>query len=64
MRLREIVERLMIDPKKLTDYALNPENPVGADKAKVFQSALGFTQNNYESLLQQIANQALGLQCL
>jgi hypothetical protein len=35
MRLREIVERLMIDPEKLTDYALNPENPVGAEKPQI-----------------------------
>jgi hypothetical protein len=30
-----------IDPRKLTDYALNPNHPVGGNKAKVSESALG-----------------------
>jgi hypothetical protein len=37
MKLREIVARLVIHPSKLTDYALNLENPVGRDKAVMFQ---------------------------
>jgi hypothetical protein len=64
MHLGAIAERLIINSGKFTDYALNPENPVGADKARMFQSALGFTQNNYEPLLQQIAKQALDAEAI
>ena len=48
------VEDATINPKKLTDYALNPEHPVGANKAKVFDSALGYNQSNADGLMNQI----------
>lgn len=51
------VEKATIDPKKLTEYALNPEHPVGGNKAKVFQSALGYNQSNADDLLRQIQKQ-------
>jgi hypothetical protein len=35
MKLSDIVSRIEIDPRKLTEYALNPDNPVGADKIEV-----------------------------
>jgi hypothetical protein len=54
MKLRDIATQIQIDPRKLTEYALNPDNPVGADKAFMFQQYLGFTQANHELLLQQI----------
>lgn len=59
MKLGDIVTRLVIDSRKLTEYALNPDNPVGADKAVMFQRHLGFTRDNYESLLEQISAQSL-----
>jgi hypothetical protein len=43
-----------IDPRKLTDYALNPNHPVGGNKAKVFESALGYNQSNANQLMEQI----------
>jgi hypothetical protein len=43
-----------IDPKKVTDYALNPDHPVGGNKARVFDSALGFNQGNADDLMNQI----------
>jgi Flp pilus assembly pilin Flp len=46
--------RAQIDPRKLTDYALNPEHPVGGDKARVFESAFGFKRGNADDLLAQI----------
>lgn len=47
--------RALIDPRKLTDYALNPHHPAGgAHKARAFQSALGFHQSNYRDLLRQL----------
>ncbi len=59
MKLGDIVRRLVIDPRKLTEYSLNLDNPKGADKAVMFERHLGFTKDNYQSLLQQILVQAL-----
>jgi hypothetical protein len=58
MKLKEIATQIQIDPRKLTDYALNPNNPVGADKVFMFQQHLGYTRANYELLLQQIQHKA------
>jgi hypothetical protein len=46
MKLKELVSHLVIDPRKLTEYALNLDNPVGSDKAVIFQRRLGFSQEN------------------
>lgn len=54
MNLGDVVSRIVIDPRKLTEYALNPDNPRGADKAVMFERHLGFTKDNYQLLLQQI----------
>jgi len=59
MKLSEIVERVIIDPRKLTEYALNQEAPWGRHKAIVFEKALGITQQNYVDLLVQIERQVL-----
>lgn len=48
------VEKATINPNKLTEYALNPEHPVGGNKAKVFESALGYNQSNASGLMEQI----------
>ena len=48
------VESATINPKKLTEYALNPNHPVGGNKAKVFESALGYNQSNADDLMRQI----------
>jgi RHS repeat-associated protein len=45
--------RAVIDPRKLTDYALNPSHPVGGNKAVVFER-LGFTRANAEDLMSQL----------
>lgn len=55
----DIVERVHVDPRKLTEYALNPQAPRGRHKAVVFQKVLGFTRENYVGLLRQIERQAL-----
>lgn len=47
-------EKATINPKKLTEYALNPEHPVGGNKAKVFESALGYNKSNAEELMNQV----------
>ena len=47
-------ENASINSNKLTGYALNPEHPVGGNKAKVFESALGYNQSNADELIQQV----------
>ncbi len=59
MKLGDVVSRVIVDKRKLTEYALNPDNPVGADKALMFQRHLGFAKDNYETLLEQISALAL-----
>lgn len=46
--------RAVIDPRKLTEYALNLEHPVGGNKARVFDSALGFNKSNADDLMAQL----------
>lgn len=44
----------IIDIRKLTEYALNPENPRGRHKARVFKAALGITVDNSHELRDMI----------
>ncbi len=39
-------ENAVVDIRKLTDYALDPNNEVGKHKARVFASALNLTQKD------------------
>ena len=48
------VDNAVINASKLTSYALNPEHPVGRNKARVFESALGYNQSNADDLMKQI----------
>ena len=59
MRLKDVVRGIYIDPRKLTDYALNPESLKGRHKAAMFHQHLGFTRKNYQLLLEQIQAQAM-----
>ncbi|RXO32742.1 RHS repeat-associated core domain-containing protein [Salmonella enterica] len=47
-------EKAVIDPRKITEYALNPEHPVGKNKARVFESALGMNKTHADDLIAQI----------
>jgi uncharacterized protein DUF6883 len=47
-------ERAFINIKKLSEYVLNPEDPRGRHKARVFQSVLGITLKDAESLQRAI----------
>ena len=47
-------ESIEIPPAKLTEYALNPEHPVGKHKAKVFETTLGYTLDNYQDLIDNV----------
>lgn len=64
MKLKDLVDSVFIDPRKLTDYALCLENPKGKDKALMFQRYLGYTRDNYQILLNQLQDQALDTQAI
>jgi filamentous hemagglutinin len=59
LKLADFVDTIVIDPQKLTSYALNPNSPRGRNKAILFEKVLGFTRENYTELLHQIRNNAL-----
>jgi hypothetical protein len=54
MKLSDIVKRLVIDHRKLTHYASDYDSPYGRHKAVLFEKVLGFTKENYESLVRQV----------
>ena len=54
MKLGEIVNRIVIDSRKLTEYALDLASPFGRHKALVFERRLAFSKRNAVSLQQQI----------
>jgi hypothetical protein len=64
MKLRELVNEVIIDPRKLTDYALDPDNPKGKDKAVMFQRHLGYTKDNYQLLLDRIHDRVLDAEAI
>ncbi len=64
MKLRELVDEIIIDPRKLTNYALDPDNPKGKDKAVMFERHLGYTKDNYQPLLDQINDLVLDAEAL
>jgi len=49
-----------IPPAKLKDYALNPEHDEGRNKARVFASALGIRQEDWECLADSLRCGPLG----
>ena len=49
----------IIDPRKLTSHALNPGHPIGGNKARVFQSVLGFTARDAALLVERIQSGVL-----
>ena len=48
------VYKVRVDQNKVKNYALNPNHPIGKDKAKVFESSLGYNQSNADQLINQI----------
>ena len=46
--------RAIIDPRKLTDYLLSPDNQRGMHKARIFRAALGYTRQNHRDLIAAI----------
>lgn len=49
-------EKAIIDERKLIAYALNPNHPIGGDKARRFKSATGFDLSNVDILMQLITD--------
>jgi len=49
-------QHAIIDLAKLRDYVLNPENPRGKHKARVFLRTLGFDWRDAETLARQISH--------
>ena len=47
-------DKAVIPMEKLAGYALNPNHSTGKNKARVFQSALGYNASNADHLLQNI----------
>jgi hypothetical protein len=47
-------ERAIVDIRKLRDYCLNPDNPRGSRKARVFRSSLGMTKVDAPALRQRL----------
>ena len=43
-------EQAIVDIRKLRDYCLNPNNPRGSNKARVFARALGITAKSADTL--------------
>ena len=64
MKLSDIVQRIFIDPRKLTQYALNLDSPYGKHKAILFDKLLGFTKENYAGLISQIQNKSLDAEAI
>jgi hypothetical protein len=49
----------VVDIRKLRDYCLNPDNPRGSNKARVFAAALGLTAADAATLQRALLNAAL-----
>jgi hypothetical protein len=43
-------DRAVVDIRKLRDYCLNPNHPVGKHKARLFKSLLGIVQDDANEL--------------
>ena len=64
MKLRDVVTDVIIDSRKLTEYALDIDNPKGADKAVIFERHLGFTKDNYHLLSNKIKSTVLDVEAI
>jgi hypothetical protein len=55
-------DRAIVDIRKLRDYCLNPDNPSGSRKARVFRSALEMTKVDAPALRQRLLQVAVSEQ--
>ncbi len=54
MKFSDLTDEIVIDHRKLTEYALDYNSGRGKDKAFVFEQVLGFTKENHQELLSQL----------
>ncbi len=59
LKLADIAESIRIDPRKLTQYVLDPDSPHGKHKSVLFEKLLGFTKENHNELIRQIESRAM-----
>jgi filamentous hemagglutinin len=52
-------DRAIIDERKVRDYVLNMDDPVGRNKARVIRAATGLTRVDYPDLVEQIRQAVL-----
>lgn len=62
MLSQDVTKSLILNPAKFREYALNKSHPRGRHKARVFEAALEYNHENYDSLLTQIEQKAPGSQ--
>lgn len=53
-------DKAVIDERKLVDYSLDPNHPVGKHKARVFRAAIGLTQADAALLREALLEAAKG----
>lgn len=58
MKLGGLARDVIVDPRKLTEYVLNPDSPRGRHKARLFKKVLSYTLDNHQELLSQIVAKA------
>jgi len=56
--------RSIVDIRKLRDYCLDPDSPKGRNKARVFASALGLTQDSADFLRRALLRAAAEEECV
>ena len=56
-------EHAIIDKGKIRDYCLNHDHPRGKHKARIFQSVLGMTVDDAETLISEIKNRVQEYEC-
>ncbi len=59
LRLKDIGVTVFINPRKLTEYCLDPDSPKGRYKATLFKTLLGYTKENAGILKRQLEAKAL-----
>ncbi len=58
MKLSDIVDRIVVEPRKLIDYALDLDSPYGRHKALLLERVLGFTKENSIELIRQLEHKS------
>lgn len=59
MKLADVAKRVVVNPRKLTHYALDPNSPHGKHKAVLFEKLLSLTKGDYLHLIEQLEAKSL-----